>query len=151
MQHYIIDGNNLIGKIKSLFNLQKKDKQATREKLAFLIEKFFAGKKQKVTLHFDGYPNTPIKIYKSKIVYSEDKTADEKIKYQIGNIKNRKNIIVVTSDLNVKEFARVCGCKVISSEDFSKKLKSRNAVDEEKSRIDEINDIEEFKRLFNSK
>lgn len=151
MQHYIIDGNNLIGKIKELIILQKKNKQATREKIAFLIEKYFAGKKQKVTLHFDGHPNIPIKIFHAKIVYSENKTADEKIKDQISNINNRKSLIVVTSDLNIKEFAKVCGCKVISSEEFGIKLKSRKSIDEEKSRIKEIDDIEMFKRLFNSK
>jgi predicted RNA-binding protein with PIN domain len=46
MKHYIIDGNNLIGKIKSFNQLQKKNKQQCREKLAFLLSRYFSKKKQ---------------------------------------------------------------------------------------------------------
>ena len=118
MLHYIIDGNNLIGKIKQIVSLQNKDKQAAREKLAFNIDKYFISKKAKVTLHFDGFENLPIKTQRIKIMYSEDKTADQKIKKQIEDSKSRKQIIVVSSDNNIKEFARVCSAKTISSEDF---------------------------------
>ena len=45
MKKYLIDGNNVIGKIHSLANLQKKDKQASREKLVHLVDRFFANKK----------------------------------------------------------------------------------------------------------
>lgn len=52
MRHYIIDGNNLIGKIASLQKLQKKNKQSSREKLAFILESYFLGKpNNKVSLH----------------------------------------------------------------------------------------------------
>ena len=44
MRHYVIDGNNLIGKIGSLHKLQNKDKQGSREKLAFILERYFSGK-----------------------------------------------------------------------------------------------------------
>ena len=57
MLHYIIDGNNLIGKIKHFSNIQKKDKQAAREKLALFLDRYFISKKAKVTLHFDGFEN----------------------------------------------------------------------------------------------
>ncbi len=45
MLHYIIDGNNLIGKIKRFSSLQKKDKQTAREKLAFYVDRYFIFKK----------------------------------------------------------------------------------------------------------
>ena len=53
MLSYIIDGNNLIGKISSLMSLQKKDKQASREKLVFLLDRYFSQKKANVTLNLD--------------------------------------------------------------------------------------------------
>jgi predicted RNA-binding protein with PIN domain len=56
MKQYIIDGNNLIGKIPSLNILQKKDKQGSREKLAFMVDNYFSQKNAKVFLHFDGHP-----------------------------------------------------------------------------------------------
>ena len=69
MQKFIIDGNNLIGKIRELQRLQKKDKQAAREKLVLIIERYFSRKKVKISLHFDGFQNTPISISSAKIHY----------------------------------------------------------------------------------
>ena len=150
MLYYIIDGNNLIGKIKSLMNIQRKNKQLSREKLVFMLDKFFAGRKNKVTLHFDGYVNSPINSSKMKIVYSENLSADEKIKNQIEMMKNKKNTTVITSDSNLAEFSKVCYCKVISSEDFSKMIEKQNQSDDETSRIEQISN-DEFIQLFSSK
>lgn len=148
MLHYIIDGNNLIGKIPSLYKLQGKDKQRSREKLAYIIDNFFHNKKAGVTLHFDGFVKEPIKMVNAKIIYSDDQSADEKIKNQIGAAKNRKNIILISSDNNLKEFARVCSCKVISSEKFRLKMFSRNDDDENKIIEQMTKNSDEFKRLF---
>jgi len=148
MKHYIIDGNNLLGKIPSIKKLQKVNKQASREKLAFSIARYFSSKKNTVTLHFDGYLKEALKVSGIKIKYSGSITADDKIKIEIERSKNPKNINVVTSDNNVAEFARLCSCKVIKSEDFSKQLFAHNSSDDEQSRIEEINNSEEFKKLF---
>ncbi|GBD88153.1 YacP-like NYN domain protein [bacterium BMS3Abin03] len=148
MLQYIIDGNNLIGKIPSLHRLQGKDKQSSREKLAYLIDNYFHNKKAKVTLHFDGFMKEPIKITNAKIIYSDNHTADEEIKDQIGAAKNRKNIILISSDNNLKEFARVCSCRVISSEDFNKKIFSSNENNEEKIIEQMTRNNDEFKHLF---
>ena len=76
MKQYIIDGNNLIGKIPSLKILQKKDKQRSREKLEFMIDNYFNKKNAKVFLHFDGHPKESIRINNATIVYSKNLTAD---------------------------------------------------------------------------
>ena len=148
MKHYIIDANNVIGKIKVLKSLQQKDKQASREKLVFMIDNFFLNKKVKCTIHFDGFEQTPIKSNICKIIYSNNQTADDKIKNQIEQTKNRKNLIVVSSDNNIREFARVCSCNVLKSEDFGKNI-SHSSTDNEQKKIDDMkNNVEEFKRLF---
>lgn len=145
MLHYIIDGNNLIGQHDLLKRVQKSDKQFAREKLAFMIGNYFADKKVIVTLHYDGYPKESIKILKAKIVYSGNKTADDNIKYEIEQSKSTAKIIVVSSDNNIKEFARVCGCKVLSSPDFFSMMDQKKINPDEKQ-ID--NDIEFYKNLF---
>ena len=150
MKHYIIDGNNLIGKIKSLNQLHKKNKKQSAEKLAFLIGRYFHLKKASVTLHFDGFQSDGIKVQGIKIIYSDSITADEKIKNEIGISKNSKNIILITSDINLAQFGRVCSCQIIKSEEFSKQLLS-SGIDEEKLRIEELNNTEEFKKLFGVK
>ena len=151
MKHYIIDGNNLIGKIKSLNQLQKKNKQQSREKLAFLLSRYFNKKKTTVNLHFDGFESDAIKVSGIKIFYSESNTADEKVKLEIQRSKNSKNIILVTSDTNLAEFGRVCSCQLLKSEELAKQIHSESAVDEEQTKIDSINSTEEFKKLFGIK
>lgn len=151
MRKYIIDGNNLIGKIRDLKKLQNKDRLAAREKLALLIENYFRSKRVKVSLHFDGFQNSVIRISGVKIIYSENKTADEKIKTEISASKNPRNIIVITSDNNLKEFARVCSASVILSEEFSAELKKRTEINEEERKIRSIDNVEEFKKIFNVK
>ncbi|MBT8380657.1 MAG: NYN domain-containing protein [Ignavibacteria bacterium] len=151
MRYYIIDGNNVIGKISSLKKLQLKDKQSSREKLALMIERFFITKNVKISLHFDGHPNEKIKIQKGKIIYSKNLTADELVKKEIGHSKNPKNLIVVTSDSNLQEFARKCSCTIILSEEFSKQINLSALQDEENNRIQELNNPNEFKKLFGVK
>ncbi len=87
-------------------------------------------------------------LSKGKIVYSENRSADSLIKENIERIKNRKNIILVTSDNELINFGKACGCTIISSKDFGTMLTKGNAIDEEKSRTEEINDVEEWKRIF---
>ncbi|MBE0551913.1 MAG: hypothetical protein IH619_06000, partial [Ignavibacterium sp.] len=60
MLNYIIDGNNLMGKIPSLMGLQKKDKQASREKLVYMLDRYFIQKQANVSLHLDGHPGNRI-------------------------------------------------------------------------------------------
>ncbi|MCG6913710.1 NYN domain-containing protein [bacterium BMS3Abin03] len=148
MNHYIIDGNNVIGKIASLKKLQQKDKQGSREKLVFMIDNFLHDKKVKCTIHFDGFEQVPIKANQCQVIYSNNKTADDKIKIQIEQTKNRKKLTVVTSDNNLKEFARVCSCEVLKSEDFGMMIRNPRTNDEQKI-IDEMQkNVNEFRKLF---
>jgi len=148
MKQYIIDGNNLIGKVLSLKILQKKDKQGSRLKLAFIIDNYFSQKNAKVFLHFDGHPKEPIRINNAAIIYSENLSADEKIKNQVAKSKNPRNIIVVTSDNNLTEYAHVCSSTVIKCEEFANDILHQKDSDEEKRRIEEMSNNEEFKKLF---
>lgn len=148
MKKYLIDGNNLICKIQSLSKLQKKDKQASREKLAFFIDRYFSHKKVEVFLHFDGFANQKIITNKTKIVYSDSRSADEKIKKQIELEPNRKNLVVISSDINIRDYAKVCGCEVIISEEFGKMLCSSETKTDEKEEIISGKDVDFFKKVF---
>ena len=148
MKHYIIDGNNLIGKIKILNQIQKKNKQQSREKLAFMLGRYFSKRKASVSLHFDGFENDSIKVPGVKIIYSGSVTADEKIKIEIDRSKNPKNNILVTSDSNLAEFGRVCSCQIIKSEEFIRNFSQMNNHKEEDIKSNPVKNIEEYKRLF---
>jgi len=147
MRYYIIDGNNVIGKDRSLKSLQKKVPQQSREKLAFILDRYFGKKNYKVFLHLDGFAKEVIRTSKIKLVYSDNKTADDKIRRQIEHAKNPKLIIVVTSDRSLGEFAKVCSCTVIKSEEFLHTVNEENDKRSESEIQNEIND-DEIKKLF---
>lgn len=144
---YIIDGNNLIGKISDFRGL---DKQVLREKLAFKLERFFYDKKIKVSLHFDGYLNTPIRARGLKITYSENRIADDKIRDEISYAKNPKLITLVSSDHALMDFAKKNSCTIISSEEFNSMMNKPAKVNDEEKLIKGI-DNEEMKKLFGIK
>lgn len=129
-------------------SLQKKDKQASREKLVYILDRYFINKKATVTLHLDGHPAGRVSSSKMKIVYSENLTADEKIKKQISQSKSPRNIIVVTSDSNLAQFAKVCSATVVSSDEFAVEINKSGDKFDEESIIKSINNVDEFKKLF---
>jgi uncharacterized protein len=152
MSHYIIDGNNLIGKIKSLKELQKRNKQGSREGLVSMLNNYFAGKKIKATLHLDGHPNTALSFPSGRIIYSEKRNSDSMICEEIDNSKNPKLITVISSDHRIINYARANSCTPIKSEDFYCEIKKSYEKNDEQERLKQLekqNDF--FFNLFNKK
>jgi predicted RNA-binding protein with PIN domain len=147
IKKYIVDGNNLIGKISDLWALQQKDRQMSRVKLVRYLDQYFAKKNVKVSLHLDGYAADPIPSSKVKIIYSDNKTADNKIKNEIDISKNPKVIAVVSSDHSVQNYAKVNSCTVVSSEDFAKMLKDQKSKKSEEEIAKSISN-DEIKKMF---
>ena len=147
MINYILDGNNIIGKDKELKQLQSQEPQKSREKLVHLLDRYFSKKKFKVSLHLDGFEKENIRTGKVRLIYSNNKKADDKIRDQIEGSENPKKLTVVTSDRSLAEFAKVCSCTVLKSEELLREIKNefdkRNEIDIQK----EIGN-DEIKRLF---
>ncbi|MBK8945906.1 MAG: NYN domain-containing protein [Ignavibacteriae bacterium] len=146
MKIYLIDGNNLIGKIKSVQNIHQKTKNQSRQNLAKILDKYFSDKKVKVHLHFDGFENDPISSAKMKIIYSNNKSADSEIIKEIDNSKNPKLLVVVSSDSKINNYAKVNSCETIKSEDFAKLILKRKNISEEQ--IQKTIAENEIKKLF---
>jgi len=147
IQKYIIDGNNLIGKMKDLWALQKSDKQMSRIKLVKILDGYFRNRKVKVSLHLDGFAADPIPSEKLKLYYSNNKSADSKIKEEIDNSTVTKTILVVSSDHSVQNYAKVNSCKIIKSEEFVRELNAKQKNDKEDEITKSISD-DEIKKLF---
>lgn len=141
---YIIDGNNLIGKIPELKGLNR---QILREKLAFILERHFFNKKTNVSLHFDGFANSQIQARGLKITYSENRIADDKIRDEISYSNNPKLITLISSDNALRDFAKKNSCAIISSEEFNKEMNKPSQINDEEKLIKGI-DNEEMKKLF---
>ena len=147
IQKYIIDGNNLIGKISELWQLQESDRQLSRVKLVKKIDEYFGDKKVKVSIHFDGFESDKIPSTSASLTYSNKKSADSKIKSEIDSSTKPRTIAVISSDHSVQNYAKVNGCKIIKSEDFGKQMKSKRKRIDEDAIAKSISN-EEIKKMF---
>jgi len=149
MKEYIIDGNNVIHKMKQLSVIQQRDPQTARERIAHKIDNYFADKSVKVYIYFDGFENLTIKTSRVKILYSGKSSADSRIRKHIEDSGNPKNIVAVSSDAEIRRLAQACAAATVSSEEFAKIISKSEIEDEEEKRIRSL-DNEEFKKLFGS-
>lgn len=147
IKEYFIDGNNLIGKMPKLWDLQKKNKQASREKLAAIVEIYFETIPQNAKIFFDGFKADPIPTTKIRLEYCDNRTADEDIKTEIMRSSNPKLLAVVSSDHSVMQFAQKSSCLVIKSEKFAESLGGKSKNKAETEAIKSIND-NDIKKLF---
>ncbi|MCM8819065.1 MAG: NYN domain-containing protein, partial [Candidatus Omnitrophica bacterium] len=110
---YLIDGLNVI-KSSFIKKYGKKTIEFNKEFLIDILEKY----KRKhpsieITVVFDGGPSS-FDIYREKrikIVFSQDITADEKIREILEKKKSRSSISVVSDDREVQEFTKILGSK----------------------------------------
>jgi predicted RNA-binding protein with PIN domain len=119
MNKFLIDGNNLIWKIPELKNLQKDESTRTsaREKLIFKLQRLSAEKRIKITLFFDGAPHAKLGG-NVQVEYSYERKADELIREAIDKLKTKRTTTVVSSDRWITDYAKVNGCKVLTSDEF---------------------------------
>ncbi|GAB4126865.1 MAG: hypothetical protein Fur0015_00430 [Ignavibacteriales bacterium] len=150
IKNYFIDGNNVIGKSSQLKRLQKNNPQESREKFLLHVEKYFYQKKVSVNLYFDGFMKSALASSKIKIIYSDRKTADELIREDISKAKNPRTICLVSSDLELIDFARKNSCKIIKSEEFLSDS-DKKISDAEKENFEQIISKTEMLRLFGVK
>ncbi|HOJ37769.1 MAG TPA: NYN domain-containing protein [Ignavibacteriales bacterium] len=144
MEYLFIDANNL------MHYLSKKERKVyNRADLVAIIDRVFIKKKFKINLYFDGFPNEVITSSVAKIIYSNNKHADNVIRNELEKeYYNPKKVTVITSDLQLQEIAKVNTSKVMSCEDFINKYLSaqKNFMGNDKDTS--VLSVEEAKKLF---
>jgi predicted RNA-binding protein with PIN domain len=126
---YIIDGNNLIG---SSPDISLEDTDA-RSKVINIVRKFQQNKNNNVILVFDGEPENGTHCQtittKFTVVYPRyGNSADDEIMRTLNSYSYFKDVILVTSDRDLKLFARKKGAKTINSIEFHFELKRFNRI-----------------------
>lgn len=144
---YLLDGYNIIQQSPVLSERKLKD---GREKLVRLIE---AHRPQgscnnSVTIVFDGRSGmiSQQKSVTVKTIFSQGESADEKIKRIVDASKNKKRIVVVTDDKEIRFYVRALGASPISVKEFLKKIhltseKSRRNIERKSSKSQGIKQI----------
>ena len=124
--HIIIDGYNLIRRSSSLSTLDQQDMQLGRETLLDTLETYKRIKRHKITVVFDGTNASPFALQKNqikgiKVKFSRSgETADTVIKRMA--VSEREKALVVSSDLDLVNFAASMGAATISSSAFEEKI-----------------------------
>jgi len=123
---YLIDGNNFIGHSSPA---ELRDPQS-KHRLVSKLQRFQRQKKTRVLVVFDGNPDSDFiderfrKKYFSVLFPSFDQNADEVIKEIISKQTDLRRFFVVSSDREIKNFAKEKGAKSLSCEEFERELKS---------------------------
>jgi predicted RNA-binding protein with PIN domain len=153
---YLIDGHNLIPKVRGLNLRQINDEEALIEKL----QAFCRAQQKNVVVYFDGAPAG----YQGKQSYGrltaifvrQGQTADDAIKARLRQLgKGASNWRVVTSDRQIIADARMAGAKVVSSDEFARDLAYKSEISGGESSVENIklseDEIDEWLDLFSGK
>jgi predicted RNA-binding protein with PIN domain len=153
---YIIDGDNLIGGSPDI----SLDDPECRTKLIFIVRKFQEARNNKITIVFDGHPENGVNreniSEKLLVCYPNNgSSADEEIKHILAGFHYFKDVILVTSDRDLKSFAKKKGAKTINSIEFYFELKRYSHIsgkkEETRKRIEgEISDqeVDQWMKIF---
>lgn len=144
---YLIDGNNVMAQRVGWH----RNKPGARRLLMDELADFVRAKGSTVAVVFDGAPEQHFPdgaSYKGvKVFYSErGSNADERIKRFVDTARERRTLMVVTSDRELASYVRRCGAQVIRSGDFRKRMeevamaRASSTLEEESTRQDEVPD-----------
>ena len=122
---YLIDGNNLLGRIAP----HELRERSGRDGLVVRLLAFQRVTRARIHLVFDGNPEqTPTDIVvnpKFTVHYpGEGQSADDIIKDMIGRQTDRRRFFVVSSDRAIRELARKKGLEAVTSDVFARELKA---------------------------
>ena len=130
---YLIDGNNLLGRIAP----HELRERSGREGLVGRLIAFQRVTRARIHLVFDGNPEptaTDVIVNPKFIIHfpGEGQSADDIIRDMIGRQTDRRRFFVVSSDRAIRELAKKSGLAPVTSEVFARELKT--AIKEGKKR-----------------
>jgi predicted RNA-binding protein with PIN domain len=148
---YLVDGNNVMAQRVGWH----RDKRGARRALMDDLARFALGRRVSVAVVFDGAPEKHFAdgaSYKGiRLFYAErGSNADERIKQLVEQSRERRTLLVVTSDRALADYVRRCGAQVIRSGEFRKKMEEA-AADTSPQETDEpsVNgELNEWMRYF---
>jgi len=147
---YLIDGNNVIGQRVGWH----RDKAGSRRRLMQELAQLAGAKKLRLAVVFDGAPDPQFPDGSSyrgvKVFFARPGSdADTRIIEMAEAERNRKNLVVVTSDGNLAARVRVCGVRVMRSGEFRRMLDETISATPNTGRQSvKENEMDEWMRYF---
>ncbi|MBW1753179.1 MAG: NYN domain-containing protein [Deltaproteobacteria bacterium] len=131
--HIIIDGYNLIRQSNFFSPIDRRDMQLGRETLIETLAAYKRIKGHKITVVFDGarspsFSQSRDQIKGIKVKFSRNgESADTVIKRMAA--REKEKALVVSSDLDVMNFAASAGCTTVTSLRFEEKITMATYMD----------------------
>lgn len=152
MKTYLIDGNNVLRADKNWNKLFFEDPERAKDLLIQKVVDFLRDRNNRAIIFFDGFNfvHSHTKISKNvEIKHAKNKTADETILITIEKQTNKKNLIIVSNDLELRSKVKLYQCQIKSSEDFIKELNEKKNLSEKIDKPDLTNDdIKYWLKIF---
>lgn len=141
---YIIDGYNAINHPLFARRDKKISKNPRKALVEFIIINRLCGSpKNQITVVFDGYSSDETELKQSHnnitIIFSQEESADDKIKKIAENSETAKNIIVVSDDNEIRFFVKSLGIRCIGINEFIGRDKKNKVKAESDSLKPELN------------
>lgn len=126
---YLVDGNNVMGQRVGWH----RDRVRARRELLEELARFAARKKVRVAVVFDGAPDENFadgSSYRGVRVHyaARGSNADERIKTLVETSRERRTLIVVTSDRALAEYVRRCGAQHLRAGEFRRRMEETEAA-----------------------
>jgi predicted RNA-binding protein with PIN domain len=120
---YLVDGNNVMAQRVGWH----RDKDGARRALLDELALFARARRATVTVVFDGAPLRHFAdgaSYRGVRVYYalRGSNADERIKALVENSRERRTLLVVTSDRALADYVRRCGAQVVRAGEFRQRM-----------------------------
>ena len=124
---YLIDGNNVMGQRVGWH----RDRVRARRELLDELARFASAKKARVAVVFDGAPDEHFadgSSYRGVRVFyaARGSDADERIKALVESSRERRTLLVVTSDRALAEYVGRCGAQVLRAGEFRRRMEEAN-------------------------
>ena len=120
MKTYLIDGYNLLHQVPELAGSPEESLEGRRERLALRLAARASGCGFQLRIVFDGKrPHRAPDKHPGLEVLFVAGTADQYMRQVISRHEHSKNLVIVTSDRkDIGSYARTCGLKWMTSEEF---------------------------------
>lgn len=120
---YLVDGNNVMAQRVGWH----RDKAGARRALLDDVARFAEVKGVRVGVVFDGAPEKHFADGSSyrgvRVFYAErGSNADERIKGMVEEAKERRTLLVVTSDRALADYVQRCGARVLGAGEFRRRM-----------------------------
>jgi predicted RNA-binding protein with PIN domain len=136
---YLVDGNNVMGQRVGFH----KDRRRARLRLLDELADFAERRGATVSVVFDGAPDDIVSDnshYRGVSVHyaARGSDADSRIRSLVADSRERRTLLVVTSDRALADSVRALGARVVRSGEFRKMLEERVAVPDADARKKEV-------------